>query len=795
MTQIERTTGEPHPLDVRGAKPGKGGDAPAFAAMLTSLADDGDLPVVTTGAGDGKAAAEVVTDGRKPHAAKGDHDDAASERDGAASDAKADAPVPAADPVGAIAMMLAAAPRADGASARGGDPSAEDGRAATSAAEGASATLADWDATAGIGEDGAEADAALDAFASAAVQAGLKGLAGGAGSASVVDRRTHFAPVQSRAFDSAARAPDAARTPLPEPGQGAAETIVQGMAAAIEGDPTQAAAGVRGEDAAVAARPDNATTPAPAADGGRVSSHDAGTTIVSATPLRTEPAAVDTNTAPPPPATEAGPAMPARARAEPSSQPSARASVPAFAPAPRSNDSAPASATPSRAGQAFIDTDPAPTPPTATPSGGPSVAIDTDTAPSQPVRTAAPLAASDALPAPDAVPAPRTVEVPAPTPDRSRTEPPAVGAAVAHAARTASSTPTAAPSSGPGLPGAAGAPQVAASPLGIAQEVAAQQNVAAQQTVAATEAAVLRPASNREDMSSLRDRRLSDDTSPDADRAVLAGRTAAASPSVAPGEGVGRVSEAAGNGAGRDGVAARREATAAATRENASAARPSSRTAQADALANDRPPAAPSAGTLAAASPTGPTSGALPATQLQRLAGAIAAGAADLTAQTGAAAAAALEPASLAAARDPVRTLDLQMHPATLGLVTVRMRLVGQSLELRVRAANPETARLLKADGGKLADLLSTSGYGTHILAIDAGGADTAGFISSLPQPSTGLADGGATWSGTGDQSRQQDRPSGGDGNGAPRGRSDFAGLTENADETSSGDRPGAVYV
>lgn len=644
MTQIERTTGDTHPLDLRGAKSAKGGDDPAFAAVLMSLSDDTEMPVAAPGRSEGKPSAEEATKGRKSHAAKGENDDDVTE-DGSA-DANGDAPLPAAaDPVGAIAMMLAAGPRNDGAtSGRSGGPSTEDVSPVARAVDDASATLADWGGSTDIGPTASEADAALDAFASAAVQAGLKGLAGGAGAASIVDRRTHFAPVQSRALDSAARAPSAAQSEATKLDFGASDVVSDAGA--------QAGADI--------VRSDDAINIASLSEGEAGALQDLDEEAAARRPL-----------------------MPERAAAE------------------------------RRAGGA-----------------------EQRSPGSTPARSSPPAAPS------------------APTAVGSNSAPSAGGLQSPAAGSTASGAPVA-----PGR--------------GLDQAI----------SEAATSAAVAARQAGSDGTAPLRDSRNADEVRTGVEIPV---------PTTAAAGGERRATEA-GDQSGRDGPA-RRNGAATLTRQNSPEARGAGLAATADAGVGERSAGAANATASGPAGPAGSTSGALPATQLQRLAGAIAAGAADLRAQTGDAAAA-LEQASVAGARDPVRTLDLQMHPATLGLVTVRMRLVGQSLELRVRAANPETARLLKADGGKLADLLSTSGYGTHILAIDAGGADTAGFISSVPQPSAGLADGGAAWSGTGDQGRQQDRPSGGEGNGAPRGRNDFGGLVENADETSSRDRPGAVYV
>ncbi|MFG1421512.1 flagellar hook-length control protein FliK [Roseixanthobacter liquoris] len=59
----------------------------------------------------------------------------------------------------------------------------------------------------------------------------------------------------------------------------------------------------------------------------------------------------------------------------------------------------------------------------------------------------------------------------------------------------------------------------------------------------------------------------------------------------------------------------------------------------------------------------------------------------------------------------PVRVLEIQLHPDDLGTVNVRMRLTPQGLEVRLRASNPDTARMLEQDRAALGELLRSIGY------------------------------------------------------------------------------------
>lgn len=65
-----------------------------------------------------------------------------------------------------------------------------------------------------------------------------------------------------------------------------------------------------------------------------------------------------------------------------------------------------------------------------------------------------------------------------------------------------------------------------------------------------------------------------------------------------------------------------------------------------------------------------------------------------------------------------IRILNVEIHPAELGPVTVKMRLSGDRLEMELQARSVETAELLKRDSEKLSSLLRTAGYKPDVLTI-----------------------------------------------------------------------------
>ncbi|KQP29938.1 hypothetical protein ASF49_14790 [Methylobacterium sp. Leaf104] len=63
------------------------------------------------------------------------------------------------------------------------------------------------------------------------------------------------------------------------------------------------------------------------------------------------------------------------------------------------------------------------------------------------------------------------------------------------------------------------------------------------------------------------------------------------------------------------------------------------------------------------------------------------------------------------AGEGPLKLLTLQLHPADLGTVLVRMRLRDGQLELSLQASREDSARLLREGGAVLDDLLRQGGY------------------------------------------------------------------------------------
>ncbi|WP_243374151.1 flagellar hook-length control protein FliK [Microvirga solisilvae] len=73
---------------------------------------------------------------------------------------------------------------------------------------------------------------------------------------------------------------------------------------------------------------------------------------------------------------------------------------------------------------------------------------------------------------------------------------------------------------------------------------------------------------------------------------------------------------------------------------------------------------------------------------------------------------------SFKASESALRILKLQLHPAELGAVTVKMRLAGDTLEMELHVEKEETAQLLRHDSEKLSSLLRGSGYRPDVISI-----------------------------------------------------------------------------
>lgn len=67
----------------------------------------------------------------------------------------------------------------------------------------------------------------------------------------------------------------------------------------------------------------------------------------------------------------------------------------------------------------------------------------------------------------------------------------------------------------------------------------------------------------------------------------------------------------------------------------------------------------------------------------------------------------------------PVKMLTLQLDPPSMGTVVVRMRLTGDSVEVRLTADRQDTMKLLQEERGALKDAMQSAGYSFDIASID----------------------------------------------------------------------------
>jgi chemotaxis protein MotD len=89
------------------------------------------------------------------------------------------------------------------------------------------------------------------------------------------------------------------------------------------------------------------------------------------------------------------------------------------------------------------------------------------------------------------------------------------------------------------------------------------------------------------------------------------------------------------------------------------------------------------------------------------------------------------------AADSPVKILTIQLEPPDLGAVTVKMRLSGDAVEIRLSAESHETTQLLKSERTALTDIMQSAGYKFDIASIDQSRSSesNAGAGQQQPQP------------------------------------------------------------
>lgn len=200
-----------------------------------------------------------------------------------------------------------------------------------------------------------------------------------------------------------------------------------------------------------------------------------------------------------------------------------------------------------------------------------------------------------------------------------------------------------------------------------------------------------------------------------------------------------------------------------------------------------REPAPPSA------TASKPAELSLPPSTLQRLAAAITAEAGALaTSRSPLGQSLGASPA----ARGPVKILVLRLQPETLGTVTVRLRLVGNALEVQVRAASVETAESLARDRGALEECLKASGYDTDLSTVRALPRDATRAPTDQPgtPASQGRPETPAGGSFQGDGEHRPGRGGGGDDR-PPRSVATIHTREVNDETRGQGDRPGGLYL
>jgi chemotaxis protein MotD len=111
----------------------------------------------------------------------------------------------------------------------------------------------------------------------------------------------------------------------------------------------------------------------------------------------------------------------------------------------------------------------------------------------------------------------------------------------------------------------------------------------------------------------------------------------------------------------------------------------------------------------------------------------------------------AIDPAMTNAASAPVvKVLRLQLQPADLGTITIRVSLREDALDIRLEASRRGTADMLQRDQEALARLLSSAGCRLDGMVVTVGGADGGQFTdgrAAAPQPAAGADQWGASQS------------------------------------------------
>jgi chemotaxis protein MotD len=138
-----------------------------------------------------------------------------------------------------------------------------------------------------------------------------------------------------------------------------------------------------------------------------------------------------------------------------------------------------------------------------------------------------------------------------------------------------------------------------------------------------------------------------------------------------------------------------------------------------------------------------------------------------------------------------VKILHLELQPADLGTITIRMSLKQDALDIRVEASRYDTACMLQRDQDSLAKILTSAGYridGMTVVTAATDGAAVSDGRSQAFLPSSTPQHGGA--------SQQDSRSSGGRSNAEPSPRSSPGKQNDDNDKSRTARGAGGdLYV
>jgi chemotaxis protein MotD len=127
--------------------------------------------------------------------------------------------------------------------------------------------------------------------------------------------------------------------------------------------------------------------------------------------------------------------------------------------------------------------------------------------------------------------------------------------------------------------------------------------------------------------------------------------------------------------------------------------------------------------------------------------------------------------------RQLVRTLDIRLEPPDLGSVTVKLRLSGEHLTLRISADSAATAQSLEQDRDTLASMLRGNGYSPEISAVRHEPAAAATILTASGADSAPSSQSGANQSGSQGASDGGTRSQGGQPGSQQQSQRGFAGF------------------